>query len=81
LWCFSLPDRDEYLANQQEERKTRNTVTKEQLDLGEFIKLLVVLQSKGKITGLQFREYLDKWTKQPGEREAPTQLPKKLLNI
>ena len=74
---YPTPDRE---TSMQDEAKTQNTVTKEQLGQGEFIRLLGALQTKGKITGLQFREYRDLWTRQPSEREALMQRLKKLLN-
>jgi hypothetical protein len=44
--------------------------TNEQLELRAFVKLLADLQSKGKISGQQFREYREQWTsQQPNDRE------------
>ena len=77
---YPPPDRDEYTTNQSGERKLQNVVTKEQLELGEFVRLLGELQGKRKISGQQFRENRDQWTHQPNEREALTQRLKKLLN-
>jgi hypothetical protein len=70
---YPPPERDTPAIGSSGERKPRNTITKEQLDFGEFAKLLAELQRKGKITGQQFREYRDLWVHQPQEREALTQ--------
>jgi hypothetical protein len=53
-------------------------VTKEQLAMGEFVRLLQELQAKGKISGQQFSENRDQWLKKPNDREALTQRLKKL---
>jgi hypothetical protein len=55
--------------------------TAEQIALRTFLKLLSELQSKGKITGLQFREYRELWLKQqPNDRDVTIWHLKKLLN-
>jgi hypothetical protein len=77
---YPPPDQEMATTNLSEERKTGNIVTKEQLELGEFVKLLGLLQTKAKITGQQFRENRELWMRQPNEREALTQRLKKLLN-
>ena len=77
---YPPPDRDEYVTNQSGERKPRNIVTKEQLELGEFVKLLGELQRKGKITGQQFRQNRELWMHQPQDRENLTQRLKTQLN-
>lgn len=57
-----------------------NTENKEQQELREFIKLLCDLQSKGKITGQQFREYRELWIQQqPNDRDVTVWRLKKLL--
>lgn len=61
-----------------DERKT-TAITDEQLDMQGFVKLLGQLQTKGKISGQQFRENRELWIKQPSERNALTQRLKKLL--
>ncbi len=44
--------------------------TEEQAKLQALLNLLSELQSKGKITGAQFREYRDLWIKQqPNDRD------------
>jgi hypothetical protein len=78
--AYPPPDREIRTINPSDDRKIRNVVTKEQLEMGEFAKLLQALQARQKINGQQFREYRDMWTKQPNEREALTLRLKKLLN-
>ncbi len=54
--------------------------TNEQLELRAFAKLLADLQSKGKISGEQFREYREQWTRQqPNDRDLLVWRLKKLL--
>jgi hypothetical protein len=60
--------------------KTENVVTKEQLELREFLKLLAELQTTGKITGQQFRENRELWLhQQPNDRDVLVWQLKKLL--
>ena len=48
-----------------------STETGEQTALRAFLALLSELQSKGKITGQQFREYRELWLKQqPNDRDV-----------
>jgi len=55
--------------------------TDEQIKLRDFLGLLGELQSKGKITGQQFREYRELWIKQqPNDREVTVWQLKQLLN-
>ena len=62
------------------EGKTTNEPTKEQLELRAFVKLLGELQSKGKITGQQFRENRELWLhQQPNDRDVLVWQLKKLL--
>jgi hypothetical protein len=77
---YPPPDREPAATNASGERKNPNIVTNEQLGLREFVKLLGELQTKGKITGQQFRENRELWMQQPNEREALTWRLKKLLN-
>lgn len=77
---YPPPDRETTTINMSGEINPRNMVTKEMLDLGAFAKILDELQTKRKITGQQFREYRDLWTKQPQERENLTQRLKKQLD-
>lgn len=57
------------------------TETGEQIQLRAFLKLLSELQSKGKISGLQFREYRELWLKQqPNDRDVTVWHLKQLLN-
>jgi hypothetical protein len=62
-----------------EEKKPE--VTDEQLDMQSFVRLLVTLQQKGKITGEQFREYRHSWTQQPVERQELANRLKKQLAV
>jgi hypothetical protein len=56
--------------------------TDEQIKLRDFLKLLSELQSKGKITGQQFREYRELWIKQqPNDREVTVWQIKQLLTV
>lgn len=56
--------------------------TDEQIKLRAFLGLLSELQSKGKITGEQFREYRELWIKQqPNDREVTAWHLKKLLTV
>jgi hypothetical protein len=58
-----------------------STETAEQIALRAFLKLLSELQSKGKISGQQFREYRELWLKQqPNDRDVTVWHLKKLLN-
>jgi len=56
--------------------------TDEQIKLRAFLGLLSELQSKGKITGQQFREYRELWIKQqPNDREVTIWDLKQLLKV
>jgi hypothetical protein len=58
-----------------------STETGEQVALRAFLGLLGELQSKGKISGQQFREYRELWLKQqPNDRDVTSWHLKKLLN-
>jgi hypothetical protein len=58
-----------------------NIETDEQIKLRAFLKLLSELQSKGKITGKQFREYRELWiNQQPNDRDVTVWHLKQLLN-
>jgi hypothetical protein len=62
------------------EDKKAAVITDEQLDLQSFVKLLGELQSKGKITGQQFREYRELWMhQQPNDRDILVWRLKELL--
>jgi hypothetical protein len=55
--------------------------TDEQIELRTFLRLLSELQSKGKITGKQFREYRELWIKQqPNDRDVIVWDLKQLLS-
>jgi hypothetical protein len=78
---YPPPDIEKPSINPSGEGKTINVVTNEQLELRAFIKLLGELQSKGKITGQQFRENRELWTQQqPNDRDVLTWRLKQLLN-
>ena len=63
------------------EGKNASEPSKEQLELREFVKLLGELQSKGKITGKQFRENRELWIRQqPNDRDVLVWQLKQLLN-
>jgi len=63
------------------EEKNKSEPTKEQMELREFVKLLGELQSKGKITGQQFRENRELWIhQQPNDRDVLVWRLKLLLN-
>jgi hypothetical protein len=74
---YPPPDREAIAAG---ERKTANVVTKDQLELGEFMKLLGELQKQGKINGEQFRHNRELWMNQPQERNALIKRLKAQLN-
>ena len=58
-----------------------STETDEQIKLRAFLKFLSELQSKGKITGTQFREYRELWVnQQPNDRDVTVWHLKQLLN-
>ncbi len=77
---YPPPDSEKPTANPSGEGKTINIVTNEQLELREFVKLLSELQTKGKITGQQFREFREQWThQQPNDRDVLVWQLKKLL--
>lgn len=60
--------------------KIGNVETNEQLELRGFVKLLGELQSKGKISGQQFREYRELWVQQqPNDRDVLVWRLKELL--
>ena len=63
------------------EEKNASEPTKEQMELRAFVKLLGELQSKGKITGQQFRENRELWIhQQPNDRDVLVWRLKQLLN-
>ena len=76
---YPPPDSEPVGVNVSSERRAGFAVTDEQLDLQGFMKLLGELQKQGKISGEQFRENRDLWTKQPSEREHLSQRLKKML--
>ncbi len=67
---YPPPDREVAATNLFGERKGKNVVTRDQLELGEVVNLLCKLQRKGKITGEQFRVNRELWMNQPQERNA-----------
>ena len=68
-------------TNLSGEEKNTSEPTKEQMELREFVKLLGELQSKGKITGQQFRENRELWIhQQPNDRDVLVWRLKQLLN-
>src|SRR5665647_1303111 len=69
-------------TNLSGEAKNTSEPTKEQIELRAFVKLLGELQSKGKITGQQFRENRELWIhQQPNDRDVLIWRLKQLLNI
>ena len=77
---YPPPDSEPPTTNPSGEGKTINVVTNEQLELRAFVKLLSELQTKGKITGQQFREFREQWTQQqPNDRDVLVWQLKKLL--
>ena len=77
---YPPPDSEVPTINPSGEGKTINVVTNEQLELRAFVKLLSELQTKGKITGQQFREYREQWTQQqPNDRDVLVWRLKQLL--
>lgn len=76
---YPPPDSEPTGLNTSSEKRAGYVVTNEQLDLQGFMKLLGELQKQGKISGEQFRENRDLWTKQPSEREHLSQRLKKML--
>ena len=78
---YPPPDSEKPAVNPSGEGKTINVVTNEQLELRAFIKLLGELQTKGKITGQQFRENRELWMhQQPNDRDVLIWRLKQLLN-
>jgi hypothetical protein len=74
----SLPQKD--TTNPSAEGKTLNPATNEQLELRAFLKLLSELQTKGKITGQEFRENRELWLhQQPNDRDVLIWQLRKLL--
>ena len=58
-----------------------NMETDEQIKLRNFIRLISELQSKGRITGKQFREYRELWiNQQPNDRDVTVWHLKQLLS-
>ena len=77
---YSPPDSEPPTVNPSGEGKTINAVNNEQLELKAFIRLLGELQTKGKITGQQFREYRELWMQQqPNDRDVLIWRLKQLL--
>lgn len=76
---YPPPDTESAETAPSTSRRSSFIVTDEQLSLQDFMKLLGALQKQGKITGEQFRENRDLWTRQPSEREMLVQRLKKLL--
>jgi hypothetical protein len=77
---YPPPDSEKPTINPSGEGKTINVVTNEQLELRAFVKLLGELQSKGKITGEQFRENRELWIhQQPNDRDVTVWRLKQLL--
>lgn len=69
----------EIIAAETGEKQMSSTETDEQIKFRAFLGLLSELQSKGKITGQQFREYRELWTKQqPNDRDVTVWHLKKL---
>ena len=77
---YPPPDREVTATNLFGERKSKNVVTRDQLELGEFVNLLGELQRKGKITGEQFRVNRELWINQPQERSSLIKRLKAQLN-
>jgi hypothetical protein len=78
---YSPPDSESPTTNPSGEGKTINVVTNEQLELRAFVKLLGDLQSKGKISGQQFRENRELWMRQqPNDRDVLVWQLKQMLN-
>lgn len=77
---YSPPDREVAATNLFGERKNKNVVTRDQLELGEFVNLLGELQRRGKITGEQFRVNRELWMNQPQERNGLIKKLKAQLN-
>jgi hypothetical protein len=77
---YPPPDREVAATNLFGERKSKNVVTRDQLELGEFVNLLGELQRKGKITGEQFRVNRELWMNQPQERNSLIKRLKAQLN-
>jgi hypothetical protein len=79
-YSYPPPDSEPPTTNPSGEGKTINVVTNEQLELRAFVKLLGELQSKGKITGQQFRENRELWLhQQPNDRDVLIWRLKQLL--
>jgi hypothetical protein len=77
---YPPPDREVAETNLFGERKSKNVVTRDQLELGEFVNLLGELQRKGKITGEQFRVNRELWMNQTQERNSLIKRLKAQLN-
>jgi hypothetical protein len=77
---YPPPDREVAATNLFGERKSKNVVTRDQLELGEFVNLLGELQRKRKITGEQFRVNRELWINQPQERHSLIKRLKAQLN-
>lgn len=77
---YSPPDREVAATNLFGERKSKNVVTRDQLELGEFVNLLGELQRKGKITGEAFRVNRELWINQPQDRNGLIKRLKAQLN-
>jgi hypothetical protein len=71
----------EILLTKTGEKQMSSTETDEQIKLRAFVGLLSELQSKGKITGKEFREHRELWiNQQPNDRDVTIWHLKQLLN-
>ncbi len=78
--AYPPPDREAAPSDSSREKTNIKTETNEQIELRAFIKLLGELQSKGKITGQQFRENRELWMQQQSnDRDVLTWRLKQLL--
>jgi hypothetical protein len=76
-----LSDNRETAATRRGEKQMSSIETDEQIKLRAFLGLLSELQSKGKITGKQFREYRELWlSQQPNDRDVTVWHLKQLNN-
>lgn len=68
--CFSPPSIDKHKNYSGEKTSALKEIATEQLAFREFVKLMGELQTKGKLSGEQFRNNRELWKNNPQDRDA-----------
>lgn len=77
---YPPPLREKHSNETTRKTKLDNETQNEQIQSGEFAKLLNELQRKGKISGEEYRNYGQVWREQPQSRESLVEQLRILLN-